>query len=1067
MFVLASKRTRFIVIFFCIIALLSSFLSKVSAQINPANFTHILSENGLSQNTVHDIIQDSQGFIWFATEDGLDKYDGYNFTVYKNIVHDENSLPDNFVWTVYEDSNGNLWVGTNSGGLSEFNVEKEKFVTYKNIPNNPNSLTLNNVRAICEDKEGYIWVGTENGLDRFDTQKKSFTHYKHNPENLYSLSNNVVLSLFVDSDGVLWIGSDGGLDKYNEKNAKFYNYPFNRNALKNPSDNVILSICQGRGNYLWVGTLNGLIRFDKRTGKFQRYETNLSGNAGSNINRINSIIKDKTGDIWAGTGAGLLHLKASDKNLFPSINSVTNQVILSTNNVLSLYQDSSGLVWIGTAEDGVVKYDKERAKFINYKHDPSNPNSLSHNTVRAIFKENNGTLWVGTLGGGLDRLDPHSTKFLHYRNDSKNKFSLSDNSISAIFKDSFGYLWVGTWGSGLNRTVLPHKGFIPYKLKFKNYLNQRLNNRQVNDNIIQAIYEDSNKRLWVGTEIGLELYDRKNDNFISFTHQPNNPYSISSNQVQSCLLEDDDGNLWIGTWNGLNMLSSEHIKDAIQNPSSVRFKHFEFQHNKMGSLSDDRVISAYQDTVGNLWFGTYGAGLNELLKSQQNSPNPKFINYMVKNGLPSNIIYAIQSDKKGNIWLSTDNGLSVFNPVKKTFRNYDASDGLQGNQFYWGASFRGKNGELFFGGTDGFSAFFPSELKDNSHVPPVYITNFQIFNKPVDLNTKNSPLKKAVMFTKEIDLPYSSNVFSFDFVALDYTAPHKNQYAYMMEGFDKNWIYSGHRHFVTYTNLDPGEYVFKVRGSNNDGVWNYKGAEITIKVLPPFWRTWWFILTGIILIGGIIASIIYFRVRHLLEIERFRTKLAADLHDNIGSSLTEISILSEVISHKLKSENEEVKKNLNMISNSSRSLIDNMSDIVWLVNPRRDSLYDLILRLRDTYSELSSYTSISFKSENIKALEKVSLSMEHRQHLYLIFKEAINNCITHSSCSEITLDASVKGSKLQMVLKDNGKGFDSEASFHGNGLDNMRNRAKMIGGILIILSEPGKGTTIQFEGNIL
>jgi len=289
-----------------------------------------------------------------------------------------------------------------------------------------------------------------------------------------------------------------------------------------------------------------------------------------------------------------------------------------------------------------------------------------------------------------------------------------------------------------------------------------------------------------------------------------------------------------------------------------------------------------------------------------------------------------------------------------------------------------------------------------------------------------------------------------------------------MKGFDKDWTYSGNRRYVTYTNLDPGEYIFKVKGSNNDGVWNEKGASLIIRILPPLWRTWWFISSAFLVIVAIIVSLIYFRVKHLLDIERLRTKLAADLHDNIGSSLTEISILSEVISKKIKDEDESVRKSLGLISTNSRDLIDNMSDIVWLVNPKRDSLYDLILRLRDTYSELSSYTSISFRSENIKSLEKVSLSMEHRQHLYLIFKEAINNCITHSECSEITLDAFVKGRSLQMTLKDNGKGFyPNKINGGGNGLGNIKSRAEVIGGKLNIFSKIGEGTTIRFEGNIL
>ena len=321
--------------------------------------------------------------------------------------------------------------------------------------------------------------------------------------------------------------------------------------------------------------------------------------------------------------------------------------------------------------------------------------------------------------------------------------------------------------------------------------------------------------------------------------------------------------------------------------------------------------------------------------------------------------------------------------------------------------------------------------------------------------------------TKEIELSYSQNVFSFEFSALDYSAPNKNRYAYIMEGFDKNWIYSGNRRFITYTNLDPGKYVFKVIGSNNDGVWNKTGTELAIIISPPFWRTWWFILSVVIIVGGMIYLIIYYKVKNLIGIERLRAKLAADLHDNIGSSLTEISILSEVVSHKINSADDNTKKSLKMISDNSRNLIDSMSDIVWLVNPKRDSLYDLILRLRDTYSELSSYTNISFRSENIKELEKISLSMEHRQHLYLIFKEAINNSINHSKCSQIVLDASVKGKRLEMTLKDDGTGFDSTFMSLGNGVNNMKERAKTIGGVLFILSEPGKGTVVQFNGDVI
>ncbi len=1037
---------------------------NLTAQVNPVS--GIRNEKGLSQNTVHDIIQDKKGFLWFATEDGLNRYDGYNFTIFKNNNENKLSIPDNFIWTIFEDENGTLWIGTNSGGLAEFDYEKEKFVTYKNISNDINSLTLNNVRAVCEDRKGNIWVGTENGLDKFDRSKKTFTHYKNNPDDPNSLSNNVILSIFEDKNDNLWFGSNGGLNKYNVNQNNFTVYSFNDQGEN--SFNIVLSLYQDKEENIWVGTLKGLINFNIKTGKFNRFLVNTSDANSINSNRINTIIEpsseNKSGVLWIGTGYGLFRFdKAAQK--FTKVETYISGYDLNNKNILSLFEDRSGLIWIGTAEDGVLKYDRERLKFKHYRHDPFDPNSLSHNTIRAIY-EYKDILWVGTLGGGLNKLEKNGKKISIYENIPGNKNSLSDNSVSSIKIDKDSYLWVGTWGGGLNRSLNPVGNSESTDLKFIEYKNERSHPSYPGGNIIQAIYEDSDGQLWIGTETGIDLFDRKNDKFINFRNDPADLKSLSSNQVQSSIIEDEKGNLWIGTWSGLNKLSSELRKNALQNSASVKFTRYYFQPENKNSLSDERVISVCEDSNGNLWFGTYGGGLNKLLVNQ--SGEEKFINYSIKEGLSSNIIYSILEDDAGNIWVSTDNGISMFDVARNKFRNYDVSDGLQGNQFFWGAGFKGKNGVLYFGGTNGFNSFKPEELKSNDHIPPVVITNFQIFNKPVEINSEESPLKKSISLTREIELQHNQTVFSFEFAALDYTVPGKNQYAYMMEGFDEDWIYSGNRRFVTYTNLDAGNYTFKVKGSNNDGVWNETGTSLSISILPPLWKTWWFILLTIILIVLAIASIIYFRVKHLLDIERLRTKLAADLHDNIGSSLTEISILSEVISKKIKSEDDTVKNSLGKISTNSRNLIDNMSDIVWLVNPKRDSLYDLILRLRDTYSELSSYTSISFRSENIKALEKVSLSMEHRQHLYLIFKEAINNCITHSECSEITLDASVKGRTLLMTLKDNGKGFcPDEISGNGNGLGNMKNRAEIIGGNLKIFSDEGKGTSVQFEGNIL
>ncbi len=1050
---------------FLVLIYVLSITAFAYPQLSDKNFEHIMSDKGLSQNTIHYILQDKEGFMWFATEDGLDKYDGYSFKIFKNIPNNKNSISDNFIWTLYQDKSGNLWVGTNSGGLCKFDRLHEEFENFKNNPNDSTSLSSNNVRAILEDEEGNLWIGTEGGgLDEFNKKNKTFLHYRNKPGDPNSLSSDAVLTIFKDSKGTLWIGTDSGLDEFNKaaNNFKrFYNILGNPNSISN---NVILSLYEDREGGFWVGTINGLNYFDRAQGKFYRYFSNKDITSNLDNGRINSILEDETGILWVATGGGLYQFNRETKRFISFTHNPLHLSSLSNTNILSIYEDNSGIIWIGTAEGGIIKFDRERLKFKHYMYDPTNPNSLSYNTVRALYQDKNGILWIGTLGGGLNRLNRQTNMYTHYLYNSENPFSLDNNSVISIYRDRKGTLWVGTWGGGLNKVI----GGSGDNLKFAHYLANPADRGNISNNIVQAIYEDSQGRFWIGTGLGLDILNRKTDTFYSFKNNPKDTNSISDNQVQSCIKEDRNGNLWIGTWNGLDKLNLSKV--PVKPPyNNLKFQRYYHKAGNPSSLSDNRIISIYEDKDGTLWLGTYGGGLNKLTLSQQslNSRQAKFVHYSVKDGLTSNIIYGILGDNQGNLWLSTDNGLSKFNPKTEVFRNYYASDGLQGNQFYWGASFKGINGELFFGGTNGFNAFYPSKLKDNKHIPPVVITDFQIFNRPVKIGAKGSPLTKSISETKEIELSYSQNVFSFEFAALDFTASNKNQYEYKMEGFDKNWVKAGTRRFVTYTNLDPGTYTFKVKGSNNDGIWNEKGASLEIIILPPFWRTWWFITLSVLLIGGIIVMFITSRVKHLLAIERLRTKLAADLHDNIGSSLTEISILSEVITQKLNNVGEDIKKNLKMISDNSRNLIDNMSDIVWLVNPNRDSLYDLILRLRDTYTELSSYASISFRSENLKSLEKVSLSMEHRQHLYLIFKEGINNCISHSGCTEISLNAFIRGRRLEMVLKDNGKGFNTGDKFSGNGLGNMKRRAKSIGGEILINSKAGQGTTLTFVGNIL
>ena len=972
---------------------------------------------------------------------------------------------------MFEDSNEDLWIGTSNGGLNKFDRVKKVFKRFRHDPTDPQSISQDDVRTIFEDTRGNLWIGTNNGgLNKFNRGDESFTRYQQSFTNENSLSSNSIRSIVEDKNGNLWIGTNGGgLNKFNPFSEDFERYTVSPGNFNSINSNFIWSLLIDDNGIIWIGTDGrGLNRLDPNTMKFASFSHEPKNNNSLVNNNITSLYQDKDGLIWIGTEGGLSILNYKENNFRNLKHDPLRPSSLSNNLVRFVTEDRSGLIWIGTIGGGINKYNPFGKRFVHYQYDPSNPNSLSSNMIRAVYEDNEGILWIGTLGGGLNRYNDKLDKFTHFMHDENDAQSLSDNRVSAIFEDSKNDLWIGTWGSGLNKLITIGS---ERSAKFVHYMNEGNENMSLPSDTIQAIYQDSFNNLWVGTEAGLSTFNLQEKSFVSFKHNSQHSQSISDDRIQSkCIYEDAANNLWIGTWNGLNRIAD--LKTITQhNAGEVKFQSYKSDVTDPNTLSDNRIISIYEDPSSHpdeviLWIGTVSGGLNKMIISETKEEEfISFTHFTERDGLPNNAIYGILGDEKGNLWLSTNNGLSKFNPSDQSFRNYNESDGLQSDQFYWGASFKSQSGEMFFGGVNGLTAFYPSDLKDNLHVPEVYITDLQLFNEPVEIG-EDSPLQKSILETESIELSYDSYAITFEFVALDYTIPEKNQYKYMLEGYDNDWIPAGNRRFVTYSGVGAGEYVFKVKGSNNDGIWNEDGASLEVIILPPFWSTIWFVSIVIVVLTGLVIYFVTARVKQLLAVERLRTKLAADLHDNIGSSLTEISILSEVISKKLKNEDDSVQKNLKRISEDSRALIDRMSDIVWLVNPKRDSLYDLILRLEDTYSELLALTNISFTSKNLKSLEKVSLTMEQRQHLYLIFKEGINNSITHSNCTEITLDAHVNGKTLEMILTDNGEGFSMNEEYLGNGLKNMESRADQIGGELKIESAKGEGTTLTFIGRI-
>jgi len=872
--------------------LYSNLFLNLYAQINDIRFERISLEQGLSQGTIWAIIQDSKGFMWFGTADGLNKYDGYSFTIYNHDPRDSTSISNNTIIAICEDKSGTLWIGTAGGGLNRFDRETEKFTHYRNDPSNPNSLSDDQVISIHEDKNGTLWIGTENrGLNRFDRETEKFTHYQHDPSNPKSLSSDHIFRIFEDKSSVLWIGTNEGLNKFDKECNIFIPFKHDPNIQNSLTNNWINAIYEDKSGALWIGTSDGLNKlilseikeYDMARLKFVHYKHDPMNPNSLSDSRIRSIYEDKSGNLWIGTAGGGLNrlvpsstsrqtlneIEESDRETGTFVhykNDPKDPNSLSSDNVRSIFEDKSGVLWIGMNGEGLNKYFSSKKKFVHYKNDPYDPNSLSHNYVYSIYQDKDGIFWIGTMGGGLNKFNRERKTFTHYQNDLSNPNSLSNNSVLSICEsrhDGTTSLWIGTSG-GLDKLVLNPdsigKGFDKEKAQFVHYKHDPANPNSPNslsDSTVTSIIEDKSGNLWIGTYSGLDKFDKEKKQFVHYKHDPANLNSLSKGRVRA-IFEDKSGMLWIGTdAGGLNKF----------NPSNEQFMHYIHDPANPNSLSQNFVLSIYEDPSVSeriLWIGTNGGGLNRLDKEKD-----EFKIFTKNDGLPNNVIYGILGDNHGNLWLSTNKGLSKFNPQTETFKNYDVTDGLQSNEFNKGAYYTSNNGEMFFGGINGFNSFYPDSIKDNPYIPPVVITKFKKFN---------TIIKFDISDTEEIELSYRDKYLSFEFVALDYTNPQQNQYRYTMKGFDEDWIDAGTRRFATYTNLDPGKYIFKVKGSNSDGKWNEQGVSIKIVIKPPFWKSWWFIIISAVFLILIGYTWIRQRVHEKIEKARILNKLTA-AHD--------------------------------------------------------------------------------------------------------------------------------------------------------------------------------------------
>ncbi|HEY9047147.1 MAG TPA: two-component regulator propeller domain-containing protein [Ohtaekwangia sp.] len=787
-------------------------------------FRHLNTSNGLSQDHVNAILKGNKGFMWFATDEGLNKYDGYKFSVYRHDPNDTLSISNNYVYDLLEDEENHVWIATGSG-LDLMDRERDIFIHYS-----PTDSVIS-VRDIYQDSKRRVWIGTTTGLYLFNRNTKTFQQYLYNDNGQFSLNQNFIYGITQDPGGDLWIATQDGLNRFNPEKGQFV-----KRYIHNPADpvsigaNWIKSVYTDASGNVWIGTQGGGIAlFNPATNTFKNFQHDPSNAHSIGYNDILSFAEDATGKLWIGTENGGVSILDEKRNSFATYrHDLFDDNSVSNNSIYSIYKDDIGNMWIGTWSGGVNFVPRFGEKFERYTQLP-NSKGLCNSIILSVTGDSKGNIWIGTDGGGLNRFNPVSKTFTCYRHDESNSNSLASDYVLSVVEVKPGILALGYHRGGFD-LFDTNTGIFTHHMPGKD------NPRSLAATTITAVFKGSDSRLWVGTwGGGIGLYHPESRDFTWYQQNPRDKKSLSDNFIH-CIGEDAEGNIWVGTGSGLNKLDRH----------TGQFTHFRNNLSDTKSLSHDVVETILLDHNKHMWFGT--AGGISLYDAKTNT----FTSYTEKAGLPNNMIRSILEDDHGNLWISSNKGLSRFNPDTKSVRNYSTADGLQGNEFKSHSCYKARTGEMFFGGPNGLNAFYPVSLQDNTFIPPVYLTDFQIFNRSISVHSEDSVLKKHINQVKEIRLAHNQSVFTLEFAALNYILPEKNQYAYKLEGFDKEWNYVGNKRTATYTNLDPGEYTFHVRGSNNDGLWNEDGARVKIIITPPYWYRWWFrVLMVFLVVGGI------------------------------------------------------------------------------------------------------------------------------------------------------------------------------------------------------------------------
>ena len=781
--------------------------------------------------------------MWFGTRYGLNRFDGYNFKTFYHDPQDSLSLSNNMIQAICEDPNGNLWIGTDGDGLDRFDQVNQQFENYSQQPSKPGSLSNNHITSLLIDSRDNLWVGTKKGLNRLTKDSPTFTVFYQNDTT--DLVDDNITRLIEFPAGILWIGTENGyLIKHKIDSGQFTTIQPERLQPNRSNNNYISSLsCDSRDSSLWIAVFPvgiyqyNLINDSLKLFRIDSFDPNLVS-----VNAPYSIIVDTTGIVWIGSVYGLTRLDPANESYVFYRPAQNDPYSISDFVINCLFYDNQQSLWIGTDSKGIDKYDPDLVRFRHFKHEAGNDSSLPHNRVYSIIEDFSGNIWIGSMSGGLSNLLADGNSFTHYQSDDSKPGVWSSNYILKITSSRDNLIWLATYESGLF-------SFNPVTESFQLYRHSPEDATSISGNRVMAVYEDRQGYIWTGTmEQGLNRLDRNTGKFTRYRHDPSDPTSISGNTIYA-ITEDFSGQLWIGTTDGgLNRYDRD----------SNSFTSYKVEPGNPATISSNYIITLTVDSHNHLWIGTRGGGLNYF------DPVTKlFTRIGKKDGLPSDVVNGILEDDDGYLWISTVRGISRFHPDTLCFTNYSVEDGLQGGEFYYGSCLKSSSSKMYFGGDNGFNVFRPAEVQNNPHLPPIVLTDIQINYKPLESSEWSAP-----HLLQRLPLTYKDRVITFEFAALDYSVPNKNQYSYQLEGFDREWVQAGTKRQVTYTNLDPGSYTFCVRGSNNDGIWNRAGMQLPIVIAPPFWLTIWFRLLTLLIITGSIIGGVQFRLNQVQKTEQ-------------------------------------------------------------------------------------------------------------------------------------------------------------------------------------------------------